>query len=656
MSLDPIATTPPSIPNRTVVVRPKRRRAGVWIVLVASLVLIGAVGARAWESGFKIQDLWRERPTPLALFEVEEGPLEVSVTETGTLESAVNSKVKCQVESLLGTIGGATAARTGTTGANRGGAGGAGSSSSSSGGAQASATKAKPSARAKTGTASKSTSSGSSGSGTSASRSGSSSRSASASDMSSGSSVGKKPTIRSFTYQVAKYVPLRGASTKSAQPTAKSASSGGGGGGGGGGGRGGGRGGGGGGGQTETPGSTRIIEILPEGSPVKTGEIVCTLDSSSFRDEFQAQQIKHAQAKAWVDQAKTILEVNEITYREYRDGIYPQDLMLIKQYIESCAIEQERAAKAEQWSKETLAKGFRATAQYSADQLELQRAEMAYREAKGMEERLIKYTGPRLLKSLEAKLQSIKADMLAQEASFGIEDDRLRRLQRMIDNCTIRAPREGIVVYANEANPWSGRTEVQIQEGVTVREGQPLFDLPDPNLMRVKVKINESKMASIRSGQKALIHVEAFPEKHLTGTVTEITPIPAVLGRFSDVRIYFAYVNLDTGGFTGLRPGMTAEVSFFVDSQQKTTRIPVEAVRWVGSQAFTAVAATIGDEIKWDWRPITLGLMNENYAQVIKGLKSGERVVARPDDLPAPSIPKVPAVQSVVQADGPSGG
>ena len=686
MTADP--NTPVHIatsPTRVIVVKPKRKGVKL-LVAVAILVLVGAIGARAWESGFRLHDLWRTRPEPLALVMIDEGDIEVSVIESGTLEPASNSKVKCQVEALLGTIsnssGSTRTLRNGATSTS--GAGGAGSTSSSgNASATTSATKAKSSARSKMGGAASKTSGGSSTA--SSSGSGSSSGSASASSgsasgggsgsSSSGSTTtgtqSKKPTIRSFSYQVAKYTPLRPATSKSGSTSATSKTSttasagmagggGAGGGGRGGGGGGGGRGGGGGGGNRgggggggggmgqESQGSTRIIQIIPEGTSVHAGDLVCELESSAFRDELAAQKIKHAQAKAWVDQAKTIYEVNQITYKEYVEGIFPQDVGLIEQYITSCEVEYQRAFRTAEWSRDTMNKGFRASAQYMADEMEVQRCEIALREARGMKERLNKYTKPRLMKALEAKLESIRSDMLAQEAAFGLEDDRLRRLLRIIEHCTIRAPRDGVVVYANESDAWSGRVEVQIQEGATVREGQAIFDLPNPKHKRVKVKINESKLATIRSGQKASILIEAFPDKPLLGTVTEITPIPAVLGRFSDVRVYYAFVDLDLGGFEGLRPGMSAQASFFVDRKEKITRVPVESLRWVAGQPYIAVAATVAGETKWDWRPITLGLMGNHYAQVLSGLNAGENVVARPDKLPAPEAPKAaePEVQT----------
>ena len=54
-------------------------------------------------------------------------------------------------------------------------------------------------------------------------------------------------------------------------------------------------------------------------------------------------------------------------------------------------------------------------------------------------------------------MEAIRSDLLTQEASFKLEDQRLKRLRRNIANCTVRAPGDGIVVYANQAD-WWGRS------------------------------------------------------------------------------------------------------------------------------------------------------------------------------------------------------
>ncbi len=222
--------------------------------------------------------------------------------------------------------------------------------------------------------------------------------------------------------------------------------------------------------------------------------MVAKLDASSYEEEARTQRIRYLQAKSSVDQARSVLEVAEITLREYRDGIYPQDLQLIREYIASCEIDRTRSVNNLKWSEEMFALGFRTYFQTNADRLLLEQSEIALAEGKGMLVRLTKWTAPKIIKSLEANVEAIRADLLTQEKSFSLEDQRLKRLERNIEHCTVKAPGDGVVVYANQTDRWGMVSDV-IDEGVTVREKQPIFNLPDPLRMRVKAKINESKMA-----------------------------------------------------------------------------------------------------------------------------------------------------------------
>jgi len=404
----------------------------------------------------------------------------------------------------------------------------------------------------------------------------------------------------------------------------------------------------------EKPGSTVIVSILPEGTRVTKGQVVCELDRSAFDDELQAQLVRWLKAKSWVDQAKSILEVSEISLREYRDGIYPQDLQLIRQYIETCKIEKERSERNANWSRDMFKKGLRTAAQLKGDELNDQEKSIALEEAEGMLERLVKFTGPKNIKSLEAKIKAVESDKKNQEASFQLETQRRDRLQRNIDHCMLRAPAEGIVVYMNQVNVW-GMVQAQIDQGVTVREGQPIFQLPDPKSMQVKARINETKMGQLRSGQKALVKVDAFPERLLQGTVAEITAISTpVNGPFSDVRIYFAMVKIDEGD-DDLRPGLSAEVFFECGSHTNVTRVPIQAVRSIDGKHYVALhqpSPSAEQSSPWKWKRVELGISDPSFVEVVSGVKRGERVVANSFALPAPdSIPEEqgeePAVANV---------
>ena len=229
-----------------------------------------------------------------------------------------------------------------------------------------------------------------------------------------------------------------------------------------------------------------------------------------------------------------------------------------------------------------LAKGFRTEGQVTADAATLEQTEIALRDAEGMLEQLVKYTGRRIIKSRKARIQAIRADLLSLEASFRLERERLKRIETMIANCTLRAPRDGIIVHANP--PYgSGTSDTQIREGLIVHSSQPIFRLLDPHRIQVRAKINESQVARIQPGQPVLIHLEAFPDHRLLGSVAQIVPIPAVTnGLYSGVRSFFATVRIDSGGFDALTTGLTAELEFLVETRRHVTRLPLEAIRWVG--------------------------------------------------------------------------
>ena len=126
-------------------------------------------------------------------------------------------------------------------------------------------------------------------------------------------------------------------------------------------------------------------------------------------------------------------------------------------------------------------------------------------------------------------------------------------------------------------------------------------------------------------------------------------PAPGA-GPFSDTRVYFANVTIESGDLRGLRPGLSAEVSFKVGERDEVTRIPQAAIRWQSGQSFAAVA-TQPERTKWEWRPIELGMMNETFAEVLSGLDVGDQVVANPNALT--STPPI-VQETTLQASGES--
>ena len=69
-----------------------------------------------------------------------------------------------------------------------------------------------------------------------------------------------------------------------------------------------------------------ILSLVPEGTQVKKGDVLCRLDASEYEELVRTQEIKSEQAKARaLRQAELNFDVasGRLAVREYRDGLLP---------------------------------------------------------------------------------------------------------------------------------------------------------------------------------------------------------------------------------------------------------------------------------------------------------------------------------------------
>ena len=79
--------------------------------------------------------------------------------------------------------------------------------------------------------------------------------------------------------------------------------------------------------------------------------------------------------------------------------------------------------------------------------------------------------------------------------------------------------------------------------------------------MRIKARVNESKVSYVYTGQPVEIRVDAFPDHPLRGTVAEVTAIPApATGPISDVKVYYAMIRASGR----LSPDLVEEARYLV--------------------------------------------------------------------------------------------
>jgi len=377
----------------------------------------------------------------------------------------------------------------------------------------------------------------------------------------------------------------------------------------------------------QVEGSTTIIMIVPEGTRVTKGQLVCELDSASLKDQLTSQMITTKGADASYANAKLTREVAEIAVVEYVEGVFKQDFQTAKGEIALAESNRKRAEDRVEWSAGMLKKGYVSPGQNKSEELSLQQAKFNEEQAQTKKDVLEKYTKEKTIKELKSEVEKTRSDELAKQATWQLEVSKEQKLQRQIVNCKITAPDDGLVVYANDPNRFGGSQTPQIEEGASVRERQKIFSLPDITKMQVNAKVHESMINQISRGLRARIKVDAFPATTLVGAVTDVAPLPDPSSFFSsDVKVYSSKVSIEKG-LPDLRPGMQAEVTILITELENVLSIPVVADLQYGGKDHVAAKRADGG---FEFREVSLGISNDSLVEVKTGIKPGDLVALNP--------------------------
>lgn len=398
-------------------------------------------------------------------------------------------------------------------------------------------------------------------------------------------------------------------------------------------------------------GRTTIVMLLPEGTHVTKGQVVCELDSAALRDTLTNQRIATQSAEAAYQNAKLAREIAEIALVEYEQGIYVGDQASLKGAIagaQTALKKSERRLARNRTAREQINEMLRQEGRPKTpsdviagldieDRVDtaeesFEREQHALENAQTKLSVLQKYTFPKTVKELQSEVAKARADERAKEAAWELEQQKQKKLEDQIAMCTIRAPGDGVVIYAqNPTDP--AIAEPRIEEGVTIRERQKIFSILDLSKpLRVNAKVHEAWIDKIKQGQKATIEVDAFPGKTFQGTVESVAPLPdsRVFNKNNrPFKVYTTLVRLDQGS-PGLRPGMTAEIDILAAELEGVLSVPIQSVIQYGGKYHVAVRKPDG---RLEWPEVTLGTSNGKVIEVKAGLAPGDLVELHPLDV-----------------------
>ncbi|NIL96043.1 MAG: HlyD family efflux transporter periplasmic adaptor subunit, partial [Planctomycetales bacterium] len=370
---------------------------------------------------------------------------------------------------------------------------------------------------------------------------------------------------------------------------------------------------------------TTILEIIGEGSYVRQGDFLVRLDSSALELERNAQQIVVHSSEAAMIQARNAHKTAKIAKTEYLEGAFQQEELTIQGEI---FVAQENVRRAEdylQYSQRLAAKGYITNLQLEADRFSVDKARQELTAAESKLQVLRDYTKAKMLTQLESDIQSTYAQWQAATSNYQLDVDKLKDIEDQIARCTITAPADGQVQYANRRG-FRGGGEVIIEPGTPVREGQAIIRLPDPTQMQVAAEIAEASTKYVRPGMPATIKIRSATGETLRGKVAKVNDYPEPGGWFStSVKKYGTRVDiLDNPG--NLKPGLTAEVAIQVDARQDVLQLPLPAVLQHGSKYYCVLKTPNG----WQRREVQVGLNNDQAIEIRQGLQRDDQVIANP--------------------------
>jgi cobalt-zinc-cadmium efflux system membrane fusion protein len=176
----------------------------------------------------------------------------------------------------------------------------------------------------------------------------------------------------------------------------------------------------------------------------------------------------------------------------------------------------------------------------------------------------------------------------------------------------VYSPASGYIIAQNVTNAAAA--------GVTYAGSSSAFTIADLSHVWVICDVYENDLASVHLGEKAQIRLTAYPDKVLTGTISDI-------GAVLDPTIHTAKVRIEVENpNTILRVGMFATATFFGKTTQTQATVPASAILHLHDRDWVYVPAGTGNFRRV---PVVGGDMLPNNMQEIKsGINVGQQVVA----------------------------
>ena len=232
--------------------------------------------------------------------------------------------------------------------------------------------------------------------------------------------------------------------------------------------------------------------------------------------------------------------------------------------------------------------------------------------------------------SAAAKIANLQAQIAQTQATQRAEEARLGFTR-------IYAPMNGTVV------------SVEAREGQTLNatyQTPNILRIADLSTMTVWTEVSEADVRRVKAGMPVsfttLGNADSASPRRWDGRVRQVLPAPAAsegesakVGAPAATKAVVYTVLFDVDNVDGeLMPKMTAQVGFIAAQAKGVLAVPLAALQPVATKPGTYAARVLDAGGQAQWRELRIGVRSRHLAEVINGLREGERIVVG-DNAPA---------------------
>ena len=225
------------------------------------------------------------------------------------------------------------------------------------------------------------------------------------------------------------------------------------------------------------------------------------------------------------------------------------------------------------------------------------------------------------------EFESARLQYLQAKEQVNTSKESLQRAQTNLGYATITSPIDGIILSKS------------VEEGQTVAAS---FNTPelfviaqDLTNMRVIADIDEADIGGVKEGQRVSFTVDAFPDDHFEGQVTQVRQQATTESNVVTYEVVISAPNNDLK----LKPGLTANVTIYTLEKNDVLAVPAKALRFQPNEAFLQKGETIedceGDHKLWTKEgtvfkahKVEIGTTNGMMTEIISGIKEGTEVLS----------------------------